>query len=95
MAPGRPSGSKNAPGHSAGGSRPGAGRKKATTDDLSEVLLTSASADTTSPAVGGSQWFLMLLHAKFHLGSHSAKHTIAGMGNQTQLYPMFCKVLNS
>jgi hypothetical protein len=92
MAPGRPSGSKNAPGHSAGGSRPNAGRKKATADDLSEVLSSSASVNTPTPAVGESQCSLMLLHAKLHPVSLSVKHTVAGMGNQSQLYPMFSKL---
>ena len=92
MAPGRPSDSKHAPGHSAGGSRANAGRKKATADDLSEVISSSASVNTTTPAVGESQCSLMLLPAKLHPVSHSAKHTVTGIGNQNQVYPMFSKL---
>ena len=47
MAPGRPIGSKNAPGHQAGGSRPNAGRKRARISDPPPDL-TSTSTTTAS-----------------------------------------------
>jgi hypothetical protein len=36
--------------------------RKQTADDLSEVISSSASENTTTPAVGESQCSLMLLH---------------------------------
>ena len=55
---GRPCGSRNQPGHAAGGSRPGAGRpkaKKCRTDSLIPKIHTTASssksASVTSPQV--------------------------------------------
>jgi len=51
MAPGRPSGSKNAPGHSAGGSRPNAGRKKIRADSPANPPQDSVvSSSSVAPA---------------------------------------------
>jgi len=74
---GRPHGSKNQPGHSAGGFRPGAGRpeaKKRKADGSALRIPSTMSSESTS-------------HASF--ANIEASSVMTGSGPQDRIHPLF------